>query len=141
MVANEEMKEAKKGVAVFCPVAGWLMWGGVVVLRLGWGFLSDEIAEWKWAVFMVAVWGLVNVKVPVVVVGRESLWLVRALGVYWKRIKGRDLRALLLVSGGERLLLRTTDDVLELVGWTKRGNRRVAEALHGRFGVGIREEG
>jgi hypothetical protein len=51
------------------------------------------------------------------------------------------LRALLLVSGGERLLLRTTDDVLELVGWTKRGNRRVAEALHVRFGVGIREEG
>lgn len=27
-MVNAEMKEAKKGVAVFCPVAVWLMWGG-----------------------------------------------------------------------------------------------------------------
>ena len=140
-MANAEMKEAKKGVAVFCPVAVWLMYGALVVLGvwLGWYRPPTRLSSWVWTTaLIVGVWRLGSV--PVLVAGRESLWLVRAFGLWWKRARRRDMVVLVLFPQGG-LLLRTVEEVLEVGVSGKRGNRRVAETLRERFGVGIREEG
>ena len=126
------MEKRKQQIVVFWPVGQWVVFGGLS-------------AEWCWvgltnsvlAICMVSLFVGLMVWTPVPVVGRESLWLVRLCGLYWKRVRGRDLGAVVMMS--RSLILKDHEGWIdEVSSFSMRRNRRIAEALHERFGVEIK---
>ena len=80
---------------------------------------------------------------PVLVVGRKRLWIVRAFGVYVRRIPAENIHSLTLqwmpVWKTDRVVLMTeAGEAFEFMHAFR--TRRIAEAIHGRFGVKLRRE-
>lgn len=137
------MEKRKQHIIVFWPVGNWLVIGGISAffLWLGLGHPLGFGKDWRlatWTTMTVfaffAVW---LVWTPVPVVARGSLWLVRLFGLYWKRVRGRDLGAVVMMS--HSLILK------DRKGWSDQvdslsmhRNRCLADTLHERFGVEIK---
>ena len=137
------MEKRKQHIIVFWPVGDWLLIGGIAAffMWLGWGHPLGFGKDWRlatWSTMTVfsffAVW---LVWTPVPVVGRESLWLVRLFGLYWKRVRGRDLGTVVVMA--HSLILKNHDGWIGQVdSVSMRRNRRLAETLRERFGVEIK---
>ena len=137
------MEKRKQQILVFWPVGNWLVIGGICAffLWLGLGHPLGfgkgwRLATWETMTCFVffAAW---LVWTPVPVVGRESLWLVRLFGLYWKRVRGQDLGAVVMMS--HSLILKDHEGWIDQVdSVSARRNRRIAEALHEHFGVEIK---
>ena len=80
---------------------------------------------------------------PVLVVGRKRLWIVRAFGLYVRRIPAENIHSLTLqwmpVWKTDRVILMTeAGDIFEFMHLFR--TRRIAEAIHERFGVKLHRE-
>ena len=80
---------------------------------------------------------------PVLVVGRKRLWIVRAFGLYVRRIPAENIHSLTLqwmpVWKMDRVVLMTeAGDVFEFMHAFR--TRRIAETIHERFGVKLHRE-
>lgn len=80
---------------------------------------------------------------PVLVMGRKRLWIVRAFGLYLRGISAENIHSLTLqwmpVWKTDRVVLMTeAGDVFEFMHLFR--TRRIAEAIHERFGVKLRRE-
>ena len=80
---------------------------------------------------------------PVLVVGRKRLWVVRAFGLYVRRIPAENIHSLTLqwmpVAQTDRAVLMTeAGDVFEFMHVFR--TRRIAEAIQERFGIKIHRE-
>ena len=80
---------------------------------------------------------------PVLVVGRKRLWIVRAFGLYVRRIPAENIHSLTLqwmpVAKTDRVILMTeAGDIFEFMQLFR--TRRIAEAIHERFGVKLHRE-
>ena len=133
------MEKRKQQIVVFWPVGQWVVFGGLAVLLCWFGVTNPTHAtfsRWNWTI-VVAIWVGGMLWTPVLVVGRKSLWLVRLFGLYWKRVRGRDLGAVVMMS--RSLILKDHEGWIdEVSSFSMRRNRRIAEALHERFGVEIK---
>ena len=137
------MEKRKQQIVVFWPVGEWVVIGGICAFLLWLGLCHPlgfgkgwRLATWTTMTGLApfAAW---LVWTPVPVVGRESLWLVRLCGLYWKRVRGRDLRAVVMMS--RSLILKDHEGWIdEVSSFSMRRNRCIAEALHERFGVEIK---
>ena len=133
------MEKRKQQIVVFWPVGQWSAFVGISALLLWFGMtnpLHATFSRWNWTVVF-AFFAVGFVWTPVPVVGRESLWMVRLFGLYWKRVRGRNLVS--VVMKPHSLFLRSNDGEIELVeSFSMRRNRRIAETLHERFGVEVK---
>ena len=80
---------------------------------------------------------------PALVVGRKRLWIVRAFGLYVRRIPAENIHSLTLqwvpAWKTDRVILMTeAGDVFEFMQLFR--TRRIAEAIHERFGVKLHRE-
>ena len=139
------MENKTQQVVVFWPLVNWLLGAGLVALGLWLGPWKQVVAS-VW-LYPVIIGGFFLVVSEVLVLGRESMWLVFPFGLHWKRIRRKDIVAVIDFyprlgetrdySGG--LAVRTADDGLY---WfdntaTARQKRRLAELLCELYGVKI----
>ena len=133
------MEKRKQQIVVFWPVGQWVVFGGIAALWFWFGVTNPTHAtfsrwNWTWGFAIFAGW---MAWTPVPMVGRESLWLVRLFGLYWKRVRGQDLGAVVMMS--HSLTLKDHNGWIdEVASLSVRRNRRIAEALHEHFGVEIK---
>lgn len=139
------MEKKNQRIVIFWPFMTWLMGVGLVVLGLRLGPWKHVVASvWLYPVIF---GGYCLVCSEVLVLGHESLWQVFPFGLHWKRIRRKDIVAVIDFyprlgetrdyRGG--LAVRTADDGLY---WfdntaTARQKRRLAELLYELYGVKI----
>ena len=137
------MEKKKQRVVVFWPLLYWLLGGGLSALGCGLGPLYHVVARaWLYAFIP----GVLLLWTPMLVLGRDSLWLGYLCGLYWKRIRRQNIVAVIdfYPRPGSpwfhrgTLCVRTSDDGLyELPTTANRWKQRLAEALHDCYGVKI----
>ncbi len=129
---------------IFWPLLYWLLGGGLTVVGWWLGPWKHIVARVWLYPFFFGVLGLTSM--PVLVLGRDSVWLGYLCGLYWKRIRRQNIMAVIDFyprSGSPwfyqgALFIRSSDDGLyELPTTTDRWKRRLAECLHERYGVKI----
>ena len=140
------MDKKNHRVVVFWPLVNWLLGAGLVALGLWLGPWKHVLAR-VW-LYPVIIGGFFLVWSEVLVLGRESIWLVFPFGLHWKRIRRKDIVAVIDFSprlGQEKrdyrggLAVRTADDGLYSFDntATARQKRRLAELLRELYGVEI----
>ena len=137
------MDGKKRRVLVFWPLAEWLVGAGLVALGLWLGPWKHVVARfWLYPV----IFGVLQLMgSQVLVLGRESLWLVYPFVLRWKRIRRQDILRVIDFHPrpgsprwlGGRLCVRTADDVYALVTLGNLHKRQFAEILHDLYGVEI----
>ena len=163
------MEKRKSRAVVFVPVVEWvvlaLLFFGVLFIRMEAACLKmrrhrlpeERIEEEQRFVREIFTrWGKVQgvmlgmflfmcgvASPPVLVVGRKRLWIVRAFGLYVRRIPAENIHSLTLqwmpVAKTDRVILMTeAGDVFEFMQLFR--TRRIAEAIHERFGVKLHRE-
>ena len=156
------MEKRKSRAVVFVPVAQWVfitllfcvglfsrMEGACLAARVlrgpeeleqGQRFIREFFTSWgdvQGILLGMCIFACGVAAPPVLIMGRKSLWLVRLFGLYWKRVRGRDLGAVVMMS--RSLILKDHEGWIdEVSSFSMRRNRRIAEALHERFGVEIK---
>ena len=155
------MEKRKSRPVVFVPIAQWafialLLVGGLFIrlagaclagvlrgieeLEQGQRFIREFFTSWgngQGILLGMCIFACGVAAPPVLIVGRKSLWLVRLFGLYWKRVRGQDLGAVVMMS--HSLILKDHNGWIdEVASLSVRRNRRIAEALHEHFGVEIK---